>query len=136
MFGVAKFGNMIPLGHYSYPFSFLLPASMPASVTINSGNYIHYTLEAVVHGFDASNDQIFKRNLHVREPPRGVPRMLSGESVSESFCCGCCCNCGSCQLMIEADVTSFQYDQIFHVKGRIDTSMSKTPVKNFKAAIR
>ena len=64
---LADFGAGIPRGQYSFPFSFLLPASMPASFELNITNYIEYKLEACVLKFDNStSDQIFKVKLHVR----------------------------------------------------------------------
>lgn len=43
-FMVADFGGGLMRGQYSFPFSFLLPSSMPASLQLNMTNYIEYKL--------------------------------------------------------------------------------------------
>ena len=64
---LTDFGAGIHRGQYTFPFVFLLPASMPASFQLNITNYIEYKLEACILKYDnSSSDQKFKVKLHVR----------------------------------------------------------------------
>ena len=124
-------------GQYTFPFSFLLPASMPASMYRDNSNFIQYSIEGVIPNFqDLSNAQAFKLNFHVREPPRGVLSPIRGESTSESMCCGCCCSCGVCKLILESNVTHIENGKVFNVRGHVDTSMSKAEIKSIKVILR
>ena len=70
-------------GHYTFPFSFLLPASMPASFEMDRWNYVKYRLYAVLLNSKSQKDeQVFRIPLHVREPPKGILANLKGETVS------------------------------------------------------
>jgi hypothetical protein len=61
-FKMAELGMGIQPGHYSYPFSFVLPIAFPSSLFMDGSNYIRYELWAVVmNSRDRSEDQIFKR---------------------------------------------------------------------------
>jgi hypothetical protein len=96
---VTDFDNGIRSGHYSFPFSLLLPAAFPSSLKESSDNIIRYEISAVIRRFDNdSEDQVFKRELHIREPYRGPPKYLSGQSKKESSCCNCLCGCGHCTM--------------------------------------
>ena len=75
---LASFDMGIQPGHYSFPFSFLLPSAMPSSLYLNSSNFIKYTLTAILPKPDnSSSDQMFVKNMHVREGPRGIMSNLS-----------------------------------------------------------
>jgi hypothetical protein len=66
-FRLVKFDLGIRPGHYSFPFSFLLSSSLPSSFRRDHNNYIHYDLSAVLLKYDDySDDQVFKRQLHIR----------------------------------------------------------------------
>ena len=123
-------------GQYSFPFSFLLPANMPSSMYIDGSNYIKYSIEGVLPNFeDLSNAQAFKLNFHVREPPRAISGPIKGEGTSESFCCGCCCSCGMCNIAFESQVTHLKTNNVFRARGIIDATMSKTDIKSIKVVL-
>lgn len=72
----------LEIGQYTYPFSFLLPASMPASFELDGSNYIRYQLSACLPNFENhSQDQAYQIPLQVREPPKQVGNRLRGEAV-------------------------------------------------------
>jgi hypothetical protein len=59
-------GGILP-GHFTYPFSFLLPTSLPSTLYEGGSNYIGLQVIAWLPRFDnISHDQQFKRHLHVR----------------------------------------------------------------------
>jgi len=76
---LASFDMGIQPGHYSFPFSLLLPAAMPSSLDLGYSNHIKYSLIACLPKPDNSHsDQQFVKNLHVREGPRGMINNLAG----------------------------------------------------------
>ena len=134
---LARIPSGLMRGHYSFPFSFLLPAAMPSSFQIDRGNYVKYRIYAVlVNPQNYDNEQVFRIPLHVREPPKGPPVNLSGETISESKCCNCFCSCGYCRLALTADVAYIEYAKSFRIRGEVDTAMSKTPVQDYKVVLR
>jgi len=52
---LASFNMGIRAGHYSFPFTIALPNTMPGSFTLDSSNYIKYTISAIIHPFNAKN---------------------------------------------------------------------------------
>ena len=61
-FIVAKFDLGIKAGQYSFPFSFLLPSSLPASYSLDEHNYINYKLHTFMPQYDEkSQNQTFTR---------------------------------------------------------------------------
>jgi hypothetical protein len=64
---LVSFSKGILPGHYTYPFSFLLPANLPSTLREGGFNYIGMQLIACLAGIDGSStDQQFKRPLHIR----------------------------------------------------------------------
>ena len=73
----------VHIGQYTFPFSFLLPAAMPSSFTLSDKNYIKYTVTACLLKYDnQSSDQKFVRNLHIREPARGILTPLTKQKTN------------------------------------------------------
>ena len=88
-------------GHYTFPFSFLLPASMSGSFFYNDNNYIKYPLTAYLASYDKKNDnQLFKMNLNVNELVKHSVGKTLVSRKSKGQCCGCCKGYGEVDMKL------------------------------------
>ena len=122
-------------GHYSFPFAFPLGGNLPATYIIDDNNYIKWSITAQLPPVGKSDQQAFKKIIHVRETCRANLGNLMGSTLSESKCCSCCCSCGSTQLSMQANVSYLTTSQSFMVDGSLDASRSKAEISNYKVVL-
>lgn len=75
---------------------------------MNDKNYISYHIEAGLILFDKHTEPqlVFSKELHVREPPRGIPQNLKGKGAGRTTCCCCFSTCGLGPIMsMQANVS-------------------------------
>jgi sporulation-control protein spo0M len=121
-------GGMAPAGQYSFPFSFALPANIPASMFFcgfeKSVASIKYKICAVMEpsiGFNVKKMK-FKQTLIIRQPAN--VGALSPTQTDERNVYACCCfgNKGSARITTQFEKDAYTPDEICRAMCDIDNS--------------
>jgi hypothetical protein len=111
---------------------------MPASMT-HGKCYIKYEIFASLHSnSQVVRDQVWKRALHIREPPRNVKDKIKGQDfLGLECCCSCtCCPCGAVTIKLEIDSKYIEVGKKFTTKVTIDNSKGRRNIANWKLELR
>ena len=120
--------NTAAPGQYAFPFSFMLPSSLPASLYFCGGKSsrakITYHVKAIIEPAHGSNikEMKYKQRLIVRQPvfDMGLNR-TQGDREEVNACC-CCCSKGHASLTCQFEKEAYVPGEVCRALADINNS--------------
>ena len=118
-FILSKFNGSVPMGHYTFPFQFLLPNGLTGSFERDSQNFIRYSLSSYLTSFKEKKDnQTFTIKMTILQNLRMQYGPLLVSQVSNPKCCGCCANYGHTKVTLMIDKNALRHRRNTPNEGR------------------
>lgn len=128
-------GGMAPAGQYTFPFSFALPANLPATLFYcgfdKSVASIKYKLQAVMEPTMSSHKKMkFKQTLIIRQP--GTPSALNPTQKDERNVYACCCfgNKGQARITTQFEKDAYTPEEVCRAMCDIDNSQCTGEIRS------
>jgi hypothetical protein len=125
----------LPPGDYSFPFSFVLPPSLPGSFHLYEENleaYIRYTLTAFIEG-SSGYVELSEVHLHISQLMTDPIYSLTGSSSSRLV--SCCRDKGTVQIQISFSKSAYVPGERAEFIAEINNSQSGLDVAGFKVRL-
>ena len=133
MFTLCDFGGNVAQGHYSFPFSFLLPNAISGSFYYSDESYIRYKLRALMnHPLKKEDNQYYDIFVNIIEPPRIPLGPALTQTTKNAKCCGCCMDYGLVTINMKCDRNFGTNSDLIKIEGVIDNSRGRIPIDSGK----
>jgi sporulation-control protein spo0M len=129
-----KQGEIIPPGHYSFPFSFKIPDGLPGTIHLHKPRAdadIDYTMEAYLEpqGSNPPPKISYTSKMILREPFKKEIKDAK-ESLEHKFKTCCCCNQGIFKLASHYEKNAYAPGEEVRISSDVDNSRCKLKIKN------
>ena len=123
--------NNVPIGHYSCPFSVVIPKDVPGTFYHDNDNFLKFEVSAFLAPLDQNKDrQTFRKNLTVLENLRAPYGPLLLSRMCNGNCCKCCIDYGQTKVTLMVDKNALYTEEILQMKAEIDNTAGSKEIDN------